>query len=175
MRFEIDIPELFEGLSGIYRIENDIDDRIYIGRSKNLKNRAKEHRERLSRGGGNSKFKKFIKEHPDVCFRLTVEMFTTNIKEEEERLIEKYHAVENGFNMVHNDDEFVMYKWDKPERKKRVAKKKPIKPSEMIKLRKIPEKAKKQRRESTKRGYSDTRKFCAMLAKMREKSKRTPL
>lgn len=168
MRFEIDIPELFEGLSGIYRIENDIDDRVYIGRSKNLKNRAKKHRERLSRGGGNSKFKKFIKEHPDVCFRLTVEMFTTNIKEEEERLIEKYHAVENGFNMVHNDDEFVMYKWDKPERKNRVAKKEPVKPPEVIKLRKIPEKAKKQRREPPKYGYSNTMKFCRELGKIRE-------
>lgn len=42
MGYEIDIPELFEGLSGIYRIGNDIDGRVYIGRSKNLRNRAKE-------------------------------------------------------------------------------------------------------------------------------------
>lgn len=168
MKFEIEIPELFRNQSGIYKITNSVDSKVYIGRSRNLMKRALQHKRRFENGEGNAKIKRFLRENPTAVFRFSVEIFTQDIEDEEERLIAEYSAVEKGFNMVHNDDEFVMYKWDKPERKKRVAKKEPVKPSETIKLRKIPEKAKKHRRAFTKFGYSDTMKFCSELGKIRE-------
>lgn len=180
MKFEIDIPELLSNLSGVYRIENDVDSRIYIGRSKHLMGRAIEHRGRLSKGGGNSKFKKFIKEHPDVTFRFTVEVFTNDIKAVEERLIEKYHAVENGFNMVHNDDEFALFKWEHTTRKERPKKvikpdNQPIKKPVKISVIKVPKPPKRTMLIDRWRGYQNTRAFCGELVRMSKGREKPPI
>lgn len=112
MIFEIDIPELLGNLSGIYKIENDIDDRVYIGRAKNLRKRAEGHKRRYKYKECNRKVNKFLEEHPEASFRFTVIEFTDSIKEEEERYIEEYGSVERGFNILHNDEEFLQRKWE---------------------------------------------------------------
>lgn len=90
---------------GIYSITNNIDDRIYIGRTKNFYERAYKHRENYLKGLGNSKVRAFIKEHPDARFEFKVILETDDIKAKEEEYITKYKTVEHGFNIVHNDDE----------------------------------------------------------------------
>lgn len=121
MRFEIEIPDLLESLSGIYKIENDINDMVYIGRAKNLRKRAEGHRMRYKNKDCNSKVNKFLEEHPEANFKFTVVEFTNSIKDEEERYIAEYGAVERGFNILHNDEEFLEKKWvhGKKKRKKR--------------------------------------------------------
>lgn len=112
MKFEIEIPELLENLSGIYKIENNVDKRIYIGRAKNLRKRAEQHKQRYKTVDCNRKVNCFLKEHPEAVFKFTVLVFTDSIKEAEERAIAEYRAVEDGFNMIHNDEEFLNRKWD---------------------------------------------------------------
>lgn len=112
MKFEIEIPELLENLSGIYKIENSIDKRIYIGRAKNLRKRAEQHKERYKTKDCNRKVNCFLREHPEAEFKFTVLVFTDSIKEAEERAIAEYRAVEDGFNMIHNDEEFLAKNWD---------------------------------------------------------------
>lgn len=126
MRFEIEIPELLESLSGIYKIENNVDRRVYIGRAKNLRKRAEQHKQRYKTVDCNRKVNCFIKEHPDAVFKFTVLVFTDSIKEAEEKAIAEYRAVEDGFNMIHNDEEFLNRKWDwqrKPKERKKVDRK----------------------------------------------------
>lgn len=140
MKFIIDIPELFQNMSGIYKIENNINDQIYIGRAKNLKNRAEDHKENYKYRNCNSKVNKFIEDYPNAIFKLSVVLFTDNIKEEEERIIRKYNAVEEGFNILHNDEEFLQHKIKYVRKKKK---------------RKIPsyKKHSEQELELLKRGY----------------------
>ena len=90
---------------GVYSISNNIDDRVYIGRTNNFYRRAYQHREKILKGGGNSKIKAFIEENPDACFIFNVILQTDDIKSKEEEFIKKYKAVECGFNIVHNDEE----------------------------------------------------------------------
>ena len=126
MKFEIEIPGLLENLSGIYKIENNIDNRVYIGRAKNLRNRAEQHKRKYRIGDCNRKVKCFLKEHPEAAFKFTVLVFTDSIKEAEEKAIAEYRAVEDGFNMIHNDEEFLARKWDwhrKPKERKKVDRK----------------------------------------------------
>lgn len=119
MIFEIDIPELFENLSGVYKIENNIDKRVYIGRAHNLKKRAEQHRRRYEKCERNQKINKFIKENPDAVFRFTVISYTDSIVEQEEKEIKKHNSVDDGFNMIYRDDEFLKHKWINNKSKKR--------------------------------------------------------
>ena len=112
MKFEIEIPELLENLSGVYKIENNVDRRVYIGRAKNLRKRAEQHKQRYKTVECNRKVNCFLKEHPEAVFKFTVLVFTDSIKEAEEKAIAEYRAVEDGFNMIHNDEECLARKWD---------------------------------------------------------------
>lgn len=133
MIFEIEIPELFSSLSGIYIIKNNINDKVYIGRAKNLLRRAIQHKRKFEKLEENRKLNTFIKENPNVKFELSVLEYTNNIKEEEEKLIKKYNSVEKGFNIIYNDEEFLEMKWSRKKRRKKKNKKTPyIKPSEKI-------------------------------------------
>lgn len=123
MKFEIEIPEIFCELSGIYKIENDVDDRVYIGRAKNLRKRADGHKQRYRRRDCNKKVNRFLEEHPEATFRLTVIEFTNNIKAEEEKYIAEYKSVEEGFNILHNDEEFLARNWEHSKKKKKKNKK----------------------------------------------------
>lgn len=106
MKFIIDIPELFVNTSGIYKIKNNINFQVYIGRTKNFINRAKEHKYNFERGLCNSKINKFLEENPKAVFTFEVIDFTSDIKEKEEEKIAFYKSADLGFNILHNDEEF---------------------------------------------------------------------
>ena len=109
MEFIINIPELFSGCSGIYKITNNLNSKVYIGRTKNLLHRAKEHAYNFRKGFCNKKIDGFIKSNPDVIFTFDVIDFTESIKEKEEEEILKFNSVECGFNILHKDEEFSKY------------------------------------------------------------------
>lgn len=119
MKFLIDIPELFITSAGIYKISNNKDKRVYIGRTKNLKNRAEEHKYAYKHRKCNYKVRDFIENHPDAVFTFSVILFTNDIKKEEESAIKKYNSVDNGFNILHNDNEFTTKKWSITKNNKR--------------------------------------------------------
>lgn len=80
MKFLIDIPELFITSAGIYKISNNKDKRVYIGRTKNLINRAEEHKYAYKHRKCNYKVRDFIEKHPDAVFTFSVILFTNDIK-----------------------------------------------------------------------------------------------
>lgn len=106
MRFIIDIPELFSHASGIYKIKNNKDSQVYIGRTKDFINRAKKHKYSFENGLCNTKIRKFLKENPKAIFTFEIIDFTDNIKEKEEEKIALYEAADKGFNVLHCDEEF---------------------------------------------------------------------
>jgi len=124
MRFIIDIPE--GSRSGIYRIKNNKDGRVYIGRTKNFDVRAAQHKYNFETGRCNWKIGLMIKQHPDIEFRFEVEEETSDLKGREESLIAEYCAVECGFNVLRTDEEFCRMKY-RPRKDKPVKKEKPVK------------------------------------------------
>lgn len=104
MRFNVDLASLRGG--GIYAIRNNVDKRVYIGRTRNFKQRALSHSASYSNLTCNSKVRKFIREHPDVEFTFEVLEQCFDIKQREEYYISKFRSVEEGFNVLHNDEEF---------------------------------------------------------------------
>lgn len=130
MKFEIDIPEGVKG--GIYRIENNIDGRLYIGRTRDFKKRALQHRYKFETLRCNWKIGLLIRQNPDVKFVFRVEEETDDIKNEEERLIAEYGSVESGLNVLRNDEEFCeLYREKirkpKPQKKEKIKAEKPEK------------------------------------------------
>ena len=110
--------------AGVYKIKNNKDFRVYIGRSKHLKQRAEEHKKNFQAGRGNRKIKKFIKENPDAVFTFEVLAVVPNIEETEERYIKIFDSVRFGFNLVYNDYEIKQkFKFSIAEKKKEKPKK----------------------------------------------------
>ena len=96
--------------SGVYEIRNNINDMVYIGRTKNFKKRYEQHRRALENKTENYKLNNFLWEHPEVRFVFRAICITKQIKEAEEREIKRRKAVEKGFNILRKDDEFVKYR-----------------------------------------------------------------
>lgn len=91
--------------AGVYRIKNNIDKSLYIGRSKHLRERAEEHKRNFATMRCNKKIRAFIKANPQVIFTFEVLRYCPNIKEAEERFIKYFDSVRFGFNLVYNDEE----------------------------------------------------------------------
>lgn len=91
--------------SGVYKIKNDKNNFVYVGRSKHLKSRAEEHRRNFEKSRCNRKLRKFIKENPDAVFTFEVLARLPNIEEAEEKYIKRFDSVRFGFNLVYNDFE----------------------------------------------------------------------
>lgn len=109
MKFIIDIPDNLLNSSGIYKIINDKNGMLYIGRTNNFKRRAYQHKYNFNNGNCNGKIIAFIEQNEDAVFRFLPVLETDNIEKEEEKYIEKYNASENGFNVVKNDKELKEY------------------------------------------------------------------
>lgn len=107
MKFIIDIPDLFMHCSGIYKISNNKNNKLYIGRTKNFINRAKSHQFNFFNNRANEKICAFIQENNDVIFKFEIIKFTDDLKKEEEKAIKENKSVENGYNILHNDEEFI--------------------------------------------------------------------
>lgn len=93
--------------SGIYCITNIINNKVYIGISKNLKKRAKEHFY-LFKGykiKGGSKLKNAFKKYKITDFKFNI-LEITNVKliEKESFYIKKFNSVKNGYNIKEYDE-----------------------------------------------------------------------
>lgn len=111
------------GGGGIYKITNNKDTRLYIGRTKNFKERAEQHRRQYENLRCNRKIRAFIKAFPDVVFCFEVIERNENIKEAEEKYIKLFDSVRNGFNLVYNDEEVkqkLFYIIEKRRKEKRI-------------------------------------------------------
>lgn len=104
MKFNVDLASLYGG--GIYVIRNNVNDKVYIGRTKSFQNRAIEHCNSMYSGKCNYKFKELIGLYPNIEFSFEVLERCLDIVKREEYYINKFKAVENGLNILHNDEEF---------------------------------------------------------------------
>lgn len=134
MKFVIDIPDNLVNSSGIYKIINNKNDMVYIGRTVKFKKRANQHKASFKNGSCNNKLLKFIQANSDVIFTFLPILETKNIIDEEERYIEKYKACENGFNIIKNDKELIEYLKERKYKAKFKEKKKIVYMSEKDKL-----------------------------------------
>ena len=124
MNFEIKIDC---GGGGIYKITNNKDKRLYIGRTKNFRERAEQHKRQFGRLRCNRKIRAFIKAFPDAVFCFEVVERTENIKEAEEKYIRLFDSVRNGFNLIYNDEEVkqkLFYLIEKRRKQKRIKERK---------------------------------------------------
>lgn len=104
MKFNIKKKD--QNKSGIYKITNNINNQVYIGRTSDFLRRYKQHSRALKNGECNSKFYSFQKVHPDVAFFFSVVEVTDDIINKEKEYIKKYNSAENGFNVITKDDDF---------------------------------------------------------------------
>lgn len=107
MQFDFMIQPEFENCSGIYSISNNLNKKIYIGRTSNFLKRYKEHRYKMKNGGVNYKFASFLEENPNVRFMFNLVEITDNLKDREEFYIASLDAVENGYNVLYTDSDFM--------------------------------------------------------------------
>jgi len=108
MRFNVSLG--VKNQSGIYKISNSIDSRIYIGKAVNFQKRFYQHYYCLKRNKGNRKFYEFLRNYPIECLSFEIVEICSKaiLKEREEFYIKFYDCVKNGFNILHNDEEFVI-------------------------------------------------------------------
>ena len=134
MKFVIDIPRNLINSSGIYKISNNLNDMVYIGRTIKFRKRAYQHKASFNDGSCNNKILKFIRNNDDVVFTFSPLLETENIKNEEEKYIKKYKACEKGFNVVKNDEELGKYLKENKNKIKFIKTKKKIYMSEKDKI-----------------------------------------
>lgn len=149
------VPRELKHASGIYKISNNIDNRIYVGRTNDFKKRYFSHK--YSFAYLNGKIKRFVDLNPDACFFFSVVEVTNNLKKAEEYWINKLKSVENGFNRFSSDEEFLnfhdncVYKW-KIDLKKTYKERK-HKKTLIVKKTEIPKKKKKKAKKQTRNKY----------------------
>lgn len=95
---------LFYGVKcGVYKISNDLNNKIYIGSSKNIKSRFNEHIRSLSRGKHSSKhFQNFFDKHKNIHFTINVieECDLKDIVDREQFYLDTLNPFgEGGFNI----------------------------------------------------------------------------
>lgn len=102
-----DVPKELRYESGIYKISNDIDNKIYVGRTINFRKRYLSHR--YSFQYLNGKIQKFIEKNPDATFKFEIIEITNQLEKREEYWIKKLKSVEEGFNRFHSDQEYINF------------------------------------------------------------------
>jgi len=88
---------------GIYKIENKINNKIYIGQSKNIKSRIYNHKKRLALGNHyNSHLQESYNKYGLKCFNFeTIEYCNENLLNEREIFwIKKLNTFNNGYNLT---------------------------------------------------------------------------
>ena len=87
--------------SGIYKIENMINKKHYIGQSEDLENRIKEHKYLMSKlKENNKKLNNDIAKYGIDNFEIHIVEFckVEELDEKEKKYIELYNSIENGYN-----------------------------------------------------------------------------
>ena len=96
--------------SGIYLISNNINQKVYIGKSKNIQKRFQEHIYEAFQRNSNRHLCRAIRKYGKENFKyIILEEITLqdydNISNEKERYwINKYNSFENGYNMTEGGD-----------------------------------------------------------------------
>ena len=88
---------------GIYKISNNIDDRVYVGQSTNIHSRFKQHKTNLEKGKHDSlKLQNFYNSNKDSIvleFEILEEVLDKDdLTRKEEKWIKTYNSMKNGFN-----------------------------------------------------------------------------
>ena len=102
-----DVPDELKHSSGIYKITNNKNGKIYVGRTRDFRKRFLTHRKSFYYLNG--KISRFVAKNPDVKFTFSVLEVTGRLRKAEEYWIKKLKAVENGFNKFHSDYEYMRY------------------------------------------------------------------
>lgn len=90
----------------IYKIYNDINDKVYIGQSVNPEKRFKAHISRAKNDSDNSLIHKAICKYGKEHFFLEVIEWTEDYNKREQELIQKYNSISpNGYNILIGGEE----------------------------------------------------------------------
>jgi len=108
MRFNVSLD--VKNQPGIYKISNNVDNRIYIGRTTDFEKRFWQHYNKFKFNRCNRKFCSFLDSYPVGCLSFEiVEICNKSIlKEREEFYIQFYNCVESGFNILTKDEDFIV-------------------------------------------------------------------
>lgn len=90
-----------EGICGIYKITNKCLNKSYIGQSRNIENRIKQHFNKLGNYNGNNKFYKILNEYPNIndwCYEILEECERKELNNKEIYWINYFNSCDEGFN-----------------------------------------------------------------------------
>lgn len=86
---------------GIYKIENKINGKVYIGQSKNIESRWKQHIYDLNNNSHHSyKLQKEWNEYGEYSFEFSVLEKYDDLDSKEQFYIDKYNSIQKGYNIV---------------------------------------------------------------------------
>lgn len=102
-------------LKAIYKITNNINNKIYIGQSIHPEKRWWEHKQRAKTKTDNYPIHLAISKYGEENFSFEVLEWTKDYDNEEKRLIKKYNSlIPNGYNISEGGPNNVMYGEDHP-------------------------------------------------------------
>lgn len=104
---------------GIYRIVDNVDNRIYIGKSKDIKTRIRKHKYRLNRGIHHNRYlQRAWDKHgaEEFKFEILEECTIEELEALERYYIYVYNSFEDGFNMSIGGEGCLGYKHTDEER-----------------------------------------------------------
>lgn len=108
------VPDNIKDLkvSGIYSIKSTINDRVYIGSSKNIRKRCSQHKSAIKYDKCNVKFKEFCKLYGKDNFKFEVLQLCDRkrLQTMEQLHIDVYKAYLEGFNVLPRAYSFSYYK-----------------------------------------------------------------
>lgn len=94
-------------ICGIYKLEFDGTDKVYIGQSADIVRRFKEHLYNLATGIASAKLQNGFKQYGIPKLTILSECTSEELEEQEQESIEIYNSVNNGFNSIHITDRVV--------------------------------------------------------------------
>ena len=98
--------------SGVYQIRNLVNNKIYIGSSKNIKKRFSEHKQNLKNGTHSNKLLlKDYKTHGLENFSFEVLKYTSEYRDLEYKYI-KQHKEQDLYNIAGVEREYIQYLYD---------------------------------------------------------------
>lgn len=99
----------------IYKIENIVNHKIYIGQTINPLKRWKEHKTSAKTNHDNCPIHQAIKKYGEENFSFTILEWTENFNKREIELIKEYNCkVPNGYNISSGGENYIMYGEDNP-------------------------------------------------------------
>ena len=89
-----------KGKSGIYVIRNIVNDKVYIGKAKDLSSRKSSHFSQLNSGKhSNKKLQSEYNLYGKNIFAFEVLEITDDLKNRESYYVNKFNSIENGYNI----------------------------------------------------------------------------